>query len=270
MEKFSVLISVYYREKGEFLREALRSVFEQTVPPNQVVLVKDGPLTSELDSVIDEFVVKYDRLKVVGLPENVGLGMALNAGLDECDYELIARMDSDDISIPNRFELQLKEFELHPQVTIIGGWIDEFTSDPKIIECQRRLPETSSEIRKFARSKSPVNHMTVMFRKSDILAVGSYQHFYLLEDYWLWIRLLYNGYQFRNIQQPLVLARGGIAMTARRGGWRYAKSEINLQRKMLSLGFINFGRFVKNCTIRFTVRMMPNRLRSFFYKKILR
>lgn len=270
MEKFSVLISVYYREKGAFLHTALDSVFNQTAQPDEVILVKDGHLNDELDAVVDDFTARYDILKVISLPENVGLGNALQEGLKHCSYDLVARMDSDDICVVNRFELQLKAFCQHPEVSVVGGWIEEFSNDPAVIESSRQLPENNVEIVVFARSKCPMNHVTVMFRKGDVIGSGGYQHFYLFEDYWLWVRMLYNGSKFYNVQQTLVLVRGGMAMLARRGGWKYAMSEVRLQRAFLHMGFIGLGSFIKNVTIRFTVRILPNRLRTMIYKNFLR
>lgn len=263
-------MSVYYRERAEFLDKALRSVFEQTVAPNEVVVVEDGKLTDELYAIIEGYKARYRSLKTIALPKNIGLGGALNEGLKYCSYELVARMDSDDICIADRFNLQLEVFEQHPELSVVGGWIDEFSTDDRIVESIRKLPEKHSEIRKFAKKKNPINHPSVMFKKSAIEAVNSYEHFYLLEDYWLWIKLLKNDYQFYNIQKPIVKMRGGIAMAARRGGWKYAKSEANLQMKMLAMGYIGIGTFCKNIIIRFTVRMMPNKLRTFVYKTILR
>ncbi|MEG1954938.1 MAG: glycosyltransferase [Mucinivorans sp.] len=270
MEKFSVLLSVYSRERAEYMREALRSVFQQTSPPDEVILVKDGPLNEELDAVVDEFSRHYPMFKVVPLPYNVGLGMALNEGLKHCSYELVARMDTDDICVSNRFELQLNAFAQHSDASIIGGWIDEFSTDPTIIEGSRKLPLTPDQLAIFAKSKNPMNHMTVMFDKRAVIDAEGYQPFYLLEDYWLWGRMLSRGAKFYNIGQTLVLVRGGISMTARRGGWKYAKSEIRLQRQFLRLGFIGYITFVKNVTIRTTVRIMPNKLRTFVYKNFLR
>lgn len=263
-------MSVYYRERAEFLDTALRSVFEQTVAPHDVVLVEDGNLTDELYSIIKEYKARHASLKTVVLPKNMGLGAALNEGLKHCSFDLVARMDSDDICIADRFSLQLEVFEQHPELSVVGGWVDEFSTDDRIIESTRKLPEKHNEIRKFAKKKNPINHPSVMFKRSAIEAVNSYEHFYLLEDYWLWIKLLNQDYQFYNIQKPIVKMRGGIAMAARRGGWKYAKSEASLQRKMLAMGFIGIGTFCKNIIIRFTVRMMPNKLRTFVYKTILR
>ena len=270
MENFSVLISVYHKEKGAHLKAALGSVFNQTIPPTEVVLVKDGLLTPELDAVIDSFVAQFNMLKIIPLTQNVGLGNALNEGLKHCKYELVARMDSDDICVPNRFELQLNAFNSNPELAIIGGWISEFENDPSIIISHRKPPQTNDDLYTFLKYKSPFNHMTVMFKKSIITKVGGYKHLYLLEDYWLWARMANSGAKFYNIQSVLVNARGGTAMAARRGGWKYAKSEINLQKKMYQLGLIGPMTFIKNSMIRFTIRMMPNKLRVIIYQKLLR
>ncbi|MCS2794563.1 glycosyltransferase [Bacteroides faecis] len=149
MEKFSVLMSVYAREQSTYLEEALRSVFEQTVPPSEVVLVKDGPLTTELETVIASFAERYKSLKIVALAKNMGLGNALNVGLSACTYRLVARMDSDDLSLPNRFETQLKAFEKDLEVSVVGGWISEFENNPKQIISYRKVPEFDCEIKHF-------------------------------------------------------------------------------------------------------------------------
>lgn len=270
MENFSVLMSVYAREQSAFLKEALRSVFEQTVPPSEVVLVKDGPLTTELETVIASFAEHYKNLKIVALAKNMGLGNALNVGLSACTYRLVARMDSDDLSLPGRFETQLRVFDEYPDVSVVGGWISEFENNPEQIISYRRVPEFDCEIKHFFCSKCPVNHMTVMFRKEDILKVGGYQHFYLLEDYWLWTRMINEGCKFYNIQNILVNVRGGAAMAARRGGWKYAKSEIRFQRKILQMGLISLHIFLRNVCVRFSIRMIPTGLRSWVYEKVLR
>lgn len=270
MEKFSVLISVYYKEKGQNLKDALNSIFKQSIFPFEVVLVKDGPLTDELNAIIKDFANKYSILKVIELPENLGLGKALNAGLKECSYELVARMDSDDLSLPERFEKQLKAFSQYPQASIVGGWISEFEDDPNKIIAYRKVPERNKDLQKYFRSKSPLNHVTVMFKKSKIIEAGGYQHFYLLEDYWLWARLIKNGAKLYNVQDVLVNVRGGTVMAARRSGFKYAKSEISLQRKMLSMNLINYYEFCRNVCVRFTVRLLPNFIRNYIYIKILR
>lgn len=270
MEKFSVLISVYAREKSDYLQQALDSVLCQSCAPSEIVLVKDGLLTPDLDRVIDNFKMRCDTLKVVCLAQNVGLGKALNIGLMHCSHELVARMDSDDISLGDRFEKQLIAFEKHTDVSIVGGWISEFESNPnQIISC-RKLPENNEELVRFFRSRSPFNHVTVMFRKSDVLAAGGYQHFYLLEDYWLWARMIKNGARLYNIQQTLVNVRGGTQMAIRRGGWKYARSEVKFQVKLLKMNLIGVGMFSKNVAIRFLVRIMPSKIRGGVYKYLLR
>lgn len=270
MPELSVLISVYHREHPEYLDTALGSIFGQTIQADEVILVKDGPLTPGLDAVISRYAARHSELHVISLQQNAGLGAALNEGLKHCAHELVARMDSDDVCANDRFERQLNIFSQHPEYDIIGGWIDEFSDDPHCPEAVRQLPETHEEIGRFFRTRSPMNHVTVMFRRSAVLAAGGYQPFYLLEDYWLWGRMLHNGSRFYNIPAILVHVRGGNAMTARRGGWKYAVSEVRLQRAFLRLGLIGYVTFCKNVMIRFTVRVMPNRLRTFVYQKLLR
>lgn len=270
MGKFSVLMSVYKREQGEYLKEALRSIFQQTVPPSEVVLVKDGPLTDELENVIADFVKRYDTLKVIALSENRGLGNALNVGLDACTNDLVARMDSDDLSLSDRFETQLRAFETDPEVSVVGGWITEFEENPDQIITYRKVPESDSELKNFFTSRNPLNHVTVMFRKKDVQEAGGYQHFHLFEDYWLWARMIKNGVKFHNVQKVLVNVRGGAAMAARRGGWKYVKSAVKFQWRIWKMGLISVGQLLKNIFIRFCVYMMPNELRSWIYKNILR
>lgn len=270
MKKFSVLISVYACEQSEHLRAALHSVFKQTVLPAEVVLVEDGPLTPELDAVIFDISTRYDTMKIVKLAKNMGLGNALNVGLSVCTYDLVARMDSDDLSLPGRFEAQLRVFEKYPEVSVVGGWISEFDNDPQNIVSYRRLPQTDRELKQICQLKNPLNHMTVMFRKKDVLDAGGYQHFYLFEDYWLWVRMIKNGVKFYNVQEVLVNVRSGIAMARRRGGLKYAKSEIRFQRKIWQIGLISLPVFLRNVCVRFSIRMMPNTLRSLVYEKVLR
>ena len=174
MKEFSVLISVYAREQSDYLRSALHSVFEQTVPPTEVVLVEDGPLTTELEAVITDFCEKYNTLKIVRLAKNMGLGNALNIGLSACTYDLVARMDSDDLSLANRFEAQLKVFEENPEVSVVGGWISEFDNDPQSIISYRKLPQTDRELRRMCQLKNPLNHGSIK-TKTDNLGRPSQQ-----------------------------------------------------------------------------------------------
>ncbi len=270
MLKFSILLSIYHKEQPNYLSQSLNSIFSQYLQPAEVILVQDGPLTDELYAVISQFCVKYPTLKVVHLVLNVGLGKALNDGLKHCSYDLVARMDTDDIAKPDRFAKQVKVFEKHPEIDVCGAWIDEFVDDVSNVTSARKLPESHEEIRKYAESRCPVNHPVVMFRKSAVLAAGGYQHFPLLEDYYLWVRMLMNGAKFYNIQESLLYFRTSADMFKRRGGWSYAMNEIRFQKMLYSTGFIGMKRFTMNVAVRFVSRVMPNGMRAWVYKKLLR
>ena len=267
---FSVLASVYKKENPCFLQKSLYSVFEQTHQPSEIVLVKDGELTKELDDVIAKFQLKCPNLKIVTLSVNQGLGKALNEGLKYCSYDLVARMDTDDIAKPDRFEKQLKIFQDNPNLDIVSSWIDEFESDICNIISTRTLPETHEEIFENAQKRNPINHPVVMFKKCAVLAVGGYQHFPLFEDYFLWVRMLLNGAKFYNIQESLLYFRASTDMFKRRGGFKYACTEARFQWKIYQLGFISFPKTCLNVLVRFGTRIIPNHLRSWIYKKMLR
>ena len=228
---YSVLMSVYSKENPTWLRLAIESMQTQTLPTSDFVLVCDGPLTPELDGVIAEKQRQMGTvLTVVRLEKNMGLGNALSEGLRHCRNELVARMDSDDISCPDRCERQLAVFSRYPNVSICSGTIAEFSESPETTTCTRVLPERNDAIIEFAKRRSPFNHVSVMYKKSAVEAVGSYQRFYLLEDYYLWIRMLMAGYEGYNIQSPLVHVRTGANMYKRRSGLPYAKTQIELFR----------------------------------------
>lgn len=267
-KNFSVLLSVYRKEQPSYLSESLASVFAQTVPPNEVVLVKDGPLTAGLEVVISRFVSEHKELKVVSLPENVGLGRALNEGLRHCSYELVARMDSDDICKPERFEKQLAIFADNPLLDICSSWIDEFEDKKECIISVKRLPEHHKQILSFAKKRCPVNHVAVMYKRNRVLKLGGYHGF--PEDYYLWVKMILNNYIFYNIQESLVWVRFSPDVLKRRGGWRYACDDIRAQWNFYRSGFLNILELVQNVLIRGTVRLMPNRLRVWTYRHLLR
>ena len=267
---FSVLLSVYKKEQPLFLRQSLDSIFNQTLLADEVILVEDGPLTPELYRVRDEYALTHPNLKVVALPVNQGLGKALNEGLKHCSFDLIARMDTDDVAKPNRFEKQVQIFETHPEIDIVSTWMDEFDGDTSRVISVKRVPETHAEITKFARLRNPINHPVVMFRKEAVLEAGSYRHFPMFEDYYLWVRMIMNGSQFYNIQESLLLFRCSKQMFERRGGRKYMINEIKFQHELKNIGFISFFGFVKNVVTRMMVRILPNRFRSFVYKNVIR
>lgn len=268
--KFSVLLSLYYKESPDFLRQSLNSVFHQTLPPDEVVLVEDGPLTPHLYNVVNEFYQKYSELKIVSLAENGGLGKALNEGLKHCSYELVARMDTDDICKSYRFEKQVAVFARHPEIDVVGAWIDEFSEGTLDISSKRKLPEAHEDIMRFGKKRNPMNHPVVMFRKKAVEKVGSYQPFYLFEDYYLWVRMLLNGSRFYNIQEALLYFRFSPDMFKRRGGFKYACVEAHFQWALYKLGYIGFVKSLLNIGIRLGTRLVPNSFRGWIYKNMLR
>ena len=268
---YSVLMSVYHKEKPEYLKQAIESIQAQTLSTNDFVLVCDGLLSEPLDSVIAAKQQEMgESLNVVRLAENGGLGNALNEGIKHCKNELVARMDSDDIAYPDRCEKQIAVFNTHSEVSICSGIVEEFTTDPNTVDTKRVPPETNAEIIEFAKKRNPFNHPCVMYKKSAVEAVGSYQDFYLLEDYYLWLRMLMAGYQGYNIQEPLLHMRAGSDMYLRRAGWKYAKTQAGLFKFMKSQDFIGEGQYIKSCMIRSGSALAPNWLRKLMFEKVLR
>ena len=268
---YSVLMSVYHKEKAEFLKQAMNSIWNQSIPTDDFVLVCDGPLTAELDSVIEKMLETHpETLRVVRLEKNGGLGNALNIGIKKCKHELVARMDSDDISRADRCEKQLAVFREYPEMSVISGIVEEFTGSKEVIEARRVPPEKHDEILQFAKKRNPFNHPCVMYKKTAVETAGGYQDFYLLEDYYLWIRMLQKKYVGYNLQKPLLWMRAGSDLYNRRGGWKYMESQIKLLRYMKRTGFINTVEFLSGCAVRFGSSLAPNNLRSKVYKKLLR
>lgn len=268
--KISVLMSVYFKESPEFLKEAIDSILNQTVKANEIVCIKDGKLTSELDEVLD----RYDRenpglFKFIEFKENKGLGKALKIGVEECSNEIIARMDTDDIAVPTRFEKQLAMMK-EKNLDIVGSNILEFDGSVNNILSERVVPSTYEMIKAYAKKRNPFNHMTVMYKKSAVLKAGNYKDFLWFEDYNLWVRMILNGSKMYNIQEDLVYARTGKSMFGRRGGIEYIKREYKMQKNMKDLKFINASVFYKNLITRSVIRLIPNSLRQVIYLKVLR
>ena len=270
-KEYSVLMSVYHKERPEYLKQAIESIQVQSLSTNDFVLVCNGPLNDELDAVIQTKQLEMgENLNVVRLAKNGGLGNALNEGIKHCKNELVARMDSDDIAYPDRCEKQIAVFNTHSEVSICSGIVEEFTTDPNTVDTRRVPPETNAEIIEFAKKRNPFNHPCVMYKKSAVKAVGSYQDFYLLEDYYLWLRILMAGYQGYNIQEPLLHMRAGSDMYKRRAGWKYAKTQAKLFKFMKQQGFIGNGQYIKSCVIRSGSALAPNWLRKFMFERVLR
>jgi len=268
---YSVLMSVYYKEKPEHLKASMESIFNQTVKTNDFVLMCDGPLTEELDAVIEAFQKEHtDVLHVVHLEKNVGLGSALNAGVQQCRNELIARMDSDDIARDYRCERELAVFEKNPELAIVGSVIEEFSQSPDQIEAKRIVPEKHEDILEFAKVRNPFNHPSVMYRKSAVLEAGNYQSVRFMQDYYLWIAMLIRGCRGYNIQEPLVWMRADANLFKRRSGRLYVKLQLDLFRIMLDNGFITYPRYLKSCAIRICSGIAPNWIRRFMFRNVLR
>ena len=269
---FSVLMSVYYKENPEWLKIALDSVINQTLSPNEIVLVQDGKLTDELYKVIEDYMNRCNHLfKIVPLEKNVGLGEALRIGVENCSNEIIARMDTDDIARNDRFEKQIEFLKEHTDIDLVGSWISEFETNPEEIISYRQLPTEHKEIYKFGQFRCPVNHVTVMYKKSAVLNAGNYQTFKNIEDYYLWARMLKQGAKFANIPECLVNVRAGNAMFKRRANLTYFfNSEFPLHTELYKMHYISLVQYLRNIASKFLLRAMPQYTMKFIYKKFLR
>ncbi|MGL5149423.1 MAG: glycosyltransferase, partial [Clostridium sp.] len=239
--EFSVLISIYNKEKEEYLRQCLESIMDQTVKAKEIVIVKDGPLTYELDKVIDNFSHNYpDVFKIVELQKNVGLGKALAIGIEKCSCELVARMDSDDIARSDRFEKQILEFS-RGEIDLVGSHIIEFEDYKENIIGKRVVPLNYNEIVKYSKLRNPFNHVTIMYRKSKVIKVGNYKSMYGAgyEDYLLWLKMIKGGCKVKNIDDYLVYVRSGLNMFERRGGMKYILNTIKFRHLAYQTGCIN-------------------------------
>lgn len=268
---YSVLMSVYFKEKPEYLRDSIDSMLYQTVSPAEFVLVCDGPLTPDLDAVIAQYLnSESGRLfKVIRLECNSGLGAALNIGLNECNSQFIARMDSDDISLLDRCEKELAILSTG-EIDFVSGTVLEFCDSPSNVFSCRKLPEDTESILEFAKKRNPINHPAVMFKKDAVLSSGGSQPFYLLEDYFLWIRMLSNGFRAQNISDSLVYMRADEGLYSRRGGFKYASSQIKLLKYMYQNQFISINEFVILAILRAGVSLVPTTLRKMMYSKFVR
>lgn len=265
-------MSTYYKEKPEFLQLALQSIWDsQTHKPDEIVLVEDGPLTPALYSIIEKWKKTLgDAMIVVKNKNNQGLARSLNNGLEKAKGEIIVRMDSDDIAFAERIEEELKVFENNLETDVVGSWISEFIDSTNNVVSTRRVPEFHNDIYQFGKIRNPMNHPTIAFRKQCVTENGGYKHFLLFEDYCLWVTLLKKGCKFYNIQKPLLWFRSSPDMFARRGGMRYALTELKFQYYMYSIGYISLLNLLRNSCMRFAGRLIPNKLRMFAYQKALR
>lgn len=267
---YSVLMAVYGKEKPEFFRQSIESMLAQTLPFSDFVLVCDGALTHELNEVISWAQEEMDeKLQIIRLKENKGLGKALRTGVPRCRCSVIARMDSDDISRPDRCERQFRIIE-RDGYDLVSGTLQEFVREPGDMDRLRVLPRTSEEILQYAKKRNPFNHPCVMFRKESVLRVGSYQNFPGFEDYYLWIRMLRKGCKGYNVQEVILDMRTGNGMYDRRGGRDYLYWVLRFQRYLYCKNFITKKEYIQNCLVRTTVGAIPGGAREKFYHVFLR
>jgi len=268
---YSVLMSLYIKEKPEYLRLAIDSMLNQTVQPDEIVIVEDGSLTESLYAVLDEYKAKYPQIvRTVKNEKNLGLGLALNVGLKECKNELVARMDTDDISKPDRCEKQLKVFVDDMSLSIVGAYVDEFINDPEKIVSTRAVPVTNDEIYQFAKKRSAFNHPAVMYRKSRVLAYGGYANLRRNQDVDLFGRMLFGGCKAQNVPESLLLFRSNTDLAKRRKSWENTKSYIDTIGNFRRMGYSSFKDYVIVAAAQTGVFLMPAFLQHLVYKLFLR
>lgn len=266
-QKYSVLMSLYKKEKPEYLRLALDSMLNQTVPPDEIVLVEDGPLTDELYAVLEEY---KEHLHIVKNETNLGLGLALNVGLRECRNELVARMDTDDCSKPDRCEKQLARFAEKPYLSMVGSHIDEFVGEISNVISQRIVPTYSEEIYEFAKKRSAFNHPAVMYSKTAVLENNGYSDLKRNQDVDLFGRMQFNGYKAENIDEALLWFRSSDELAKRRKSWENTWSYIATIRKFWKMGYSSFTDYAVVGVAQTGMYLMPVGVQNFVYKKFLR
>jgi glycosyltransferase involved in cell wall biosynthesis len=268
-EQFSLLLPVWAGDRPEFLTAAfLSSVQEQVRRPDHVVIVRDGPVPAPLAAAVAELAAGSPvPTDVLELPANGGLGPALDAGLEACRHDVVARMDADDLSLPHRFAVQLPIIE--SGIDLVGSGLLEFGDDPDDLVGTRTPPTDPADIAVRARFADPFNHPTVVYRRDLVRAVGGYSDFALMEDYLLWAKLLVAGARVANVAEPLVKYRVGAGAYARRGGWGQLKAELAVQRRFRQLGFTTRGQYVRNVVLRGGYRLVPERIRRTAYRRVI-
>lgn len=270
--KFSVLMPVYFKEEPDYLDKSLNSILrEQSIIPDEVVIVEDGPLTEELYRILQEYENEFTEIiKRVPLAVNNGMGVAMQKGIENSKFDWIARMDSDDIAVFDRFETQLNFILRNPQVNVLGGSIEEFDTVVGDLKRARKLPEFHNQIISMMKRRNPINHMTVFFNKKVAIDAGGYWNRRYFEDYNLWYDMSKVGAIFHNLPEILVYARVGNSMIARRSGLSYFKLEKVLLKKFLNDRFISIFQYIWLYIAKYLLRILPHPALSFFYKIFLR
>lgn len=264
MMKLSVLMSVYGKDDPAHLDQALNSLVTQITRPSEVILVEDGPISSSLKTVIDRYRSEL-AIESVIMAENCGLAAALNEGLLHCQNDFVARMDSDDVSLPQRFKEQIAFMQSHPDVAISSAWVEERESDMRFVIDVRQVPTDHENIYRFAKRRNPINHPVCIFRKSAVMAVGGYPNIRKAQDYALWALMLVKGYRFANIPKVLLQMRTGRALMARRG-LSYYRQEVSILRFQRECGFLGRRDYYINMMVRAFVRMQPPFIMRLMYR----
>lgn len=271
MSGISVLMSVYKNDIPKNVRIAVESIVNQTLKPKQIVMVVDGPVSLDLRQELIQLEKDYDIYENVWLEKNHGLGFSMREGTKYCKHDIIARMDSDDISLPTRFEKQYAYLEEHQEIDLVGSFGQEFYNDVENFSSVKVVPEKHEEIVKFMKSRCPFCHMAVMMRKSTLIKAGGYESWVGAEDWFLWIRMYFAGANFYNIQEVLVNIRINQDTFARRHGVKYYKSIKGILKYMYKNKMINFFKYTKEKIIRFIGHVIiPRWLKNNLYKKYLR
>lgn len=272
MQDFSVCMCVYHKDNARDFKAAVESIYDnQTLKPTEVVIVADGPIYGELDEYVSSLERQGNPYKIIRLPQNLGHAGARRTAFEAASNEIVAIMDADDISLPDRFEKQIQFMNTHPDVAVVGGQIEEFIDSTDNVVGKRIVPCRHEEVLIWLKGRCPFNQVSVTMLRSPGSAVGGYLDWYCDEDYYLWIRMAETGCRFANLPDTLVNVRVGKDMYRRRGGWRYFKSEARLQGYMLRHHIISLPRYCYNVLGRFVVQVaMPNRLRGFIFQKLFR
>lgn len=271
MEKYSVLMSLYKKEKSEYLKEAIDSMINQTISPDEIVIVEDGPLTEELYKVVNDYKICYPNMfNIVVNEKNIGLGLSLNNGLNACKNELVARMDTDDISKKDRCQKQLELFDKKPELSIVGAWVDEFYISTNEIVSTRVVPSKHEEIYNFAKRRSAFNHPVVMYKKSKVLENNGYSNLRRNQDVDLFGRMLFAGCKAENIEESLLFFRSNDDLAKRRKSWENTKSYIDTIKKFWKMGYSSFLDYLIVAIAQTGMFIMPVKLQHWVYKKFLR
>lgn len=269
-ENYSVLMSVYIKEKPEYLKKSIESILNQSLQTNDFIIVEDGPLTAELNAVLDSYSEENACIHLLKRRQNAGLGAALNFGLQHCRNELVARMDSDDISLPDRCEKELMEFNQDSELDIVGTAVYEFSGDEKNIVSMKRMPVTQDEIKKYAARRNPFNHPTVMYKKKTVIKYGGYTEGQRGEDFELFTKMVFSGVRGKNIDIPLLKYRAVENQYERRTSKVDTMAVINVVKKNYAKGYISFHDFLHAVIVQITAFVIPKKLGKILYQKVYR